>query len=445
METALSRFAQAGVEQLRTKDAVLFDMLEREYQRQSRVLAMVASSSIAEPSVLACEGTVATNVTTEGYPGARYHGGCEVVDEIERLAVARAKSAFGAQYANVQPHSGSSANEILMFNLLKPGDVILGMDLDAGGHLTHGAKASVSGRYFQAVSYGVNEEGLIDYNEVNRLAQEHRPKLLISGASCYPRTIDFAKFREIADSVGALLLADISHIAGLVVAGEHPSPIDHAHFTTTSSYKQLFGPRGGLILMGRDWDTVLPGSKKTLAERIQSAVFPYFQGTPHLSSIAAKARAFDYVQTPEFRLLAKRIVANSRAMARAFAEQGHRVVTGGSDNHIVLLDVFANGVTGLVAERALESCGIIVNKNRIVGDRHSALVTSGVRLGTNILALRGMGDPEMAECADLIHRVLRCVEMNGLTDYILADGLRESVRKDVEAMCDRFPLPDYPV
>jgi len=443
-QALLTEFSQTGVERLQRDDPVLFELFTKEYERQSSVLAMIASSSVADPSVLACEGMVTGNVTTEGYPGARFHAGCEFVDQIEDLAIERARQAFGAQYANVQPHSGSSANQVVLFSLLKPGDTILGLDLDAGGHLTHGSRASVTGRYFRAIGYGLTPEGLIDYDQVRELAHQHRPRLIITGASAYPRTIDFQRFRAIADEVGAYLLADISHIAGLVVAGEHPSPIDHAHFTTTSTYKQLFGPRGGLILMGKDFDTPGPDGRRTLADGVQKAVFPYFQGTPNLSAVAAKARALAMVMTPEFRALARRIVVNAQALATSLSGSGHRVITGGSDNHIVMVDVLQDGVPGVVAERALEACGIIVNKNKIPGDTMPAHITSGIRIGTNTLAFRGFGPDEMGCCADLLHRVLRNVVGTGQTTYELDPVLAALVREEVAALCRRFPLPHYP-
>lgn len=444
-KSVLAEFAQQGIDLLQRDDPALYELLDEEYRRQNDTLAMIAASSIADPSVLACEGMVTSNVTSEGYPGARYHAGCKFVDEIERLAIERAKDAFQARYANVQPHSGSTANQIVMFSLLKPGDTILGLDLNSGGHLTHGSKASVSGQYFNAVAYGLNDEGFIDYDGVHRLAHEHKPKLIITGASAYPRTIDFKRFREIADEVGAFLLADISHIAGLVVAGEHPSPIDHAHFTTTSTYKQLYGPRGGLILMGRDHESLAPDGKKTLTDVIQRGVFPFFQGTPNLNTIAAKARALSMVTTPRFKETAKRIVIDAQVIARCFADKGYRVLTGGSDNHIALIDVLASGVTGVIAERALEECNIIVNKNRIPGDKKSALVTSGMRIGTNSLALRGMGGDEMPQCADLIHEVLSTVKVLGEREYELSKDVRRSVQTSVKQLCSRFPVPRYPV
>ena len=443
-KSILAEFAYRGIDLLRQDDRVLYELLDREYRRQNNVLGMIAASSVADPSVLACEGMVTSNVTTEGYPGARFHAGCEVIDEIERLAISRAKVAFQARYANVQPHSGTSANEVVMFNLLKPGDTLLGLELNCGGHLTHGSKASISGQYFNAVGYDLNSDGLMDYDQIDNLARQFKPKLIISGASAYPRIIDFRRFREIADAVGAFLLADISHIAGLVVAGEHPSPIDHAHFTTTSTYKQLYGPRGGLILIGKDFDALGPDGKTTLSEIVQNAVFPFFQGTPNLNGISAKARALAIVATPEFKTLARRIVTNARILAQCFADKGYRVLTGGTDNHMVLIDVLARGVTGVIAERALEECNIIVNKNRIQGDRKSALVTSGMRLGTNSLALRGMGATEMSQCADLIHQVLSSVKVFGEEDYELDTSVKESVLHEVKRLCNCFPIPHYP-
>ena len=444
-QNRLTELTVQGIELLCKEDPALYGLLEQECYRQTNVLAMVAASSIADPSVLVCEGMATANVTTEGYPGARFHAGCKVVDEIERLAIERAKVAFQAKYANVQPHSGTSANEIVLFSLLKPGDTILGLELDSGGHLTHGAKPSVSGQYFNAIGYGLNQEGFIDYDQVRRLAQQFKPRLIICGASAYPRTIDFKRFREIADEVGAFLLADISHIAGLVVAGEHPSSIDHAHFTTTSTYKQLYGPRGGLILIGKDYESPAPDGKSTLSEMIQRAVFPFFQGTPNLSAIAAKARALAMVEGPEFKRLTNRIVADAKALAKCFNEKGYRVLTGGTDNHMVLIDVLSSGMTGVIAERALEECNIIINKNRIPGDKKSAFVTSGIRLGTNSLALRRMGPSKMPQCADLIHSVLSAIKPFGDREYELDKTVKESVQADVKQLCRQFPIPCYPI
>ncbi|WP_326786383.1 serine hydroxymethyltransferase [Streptomyces sp. NBC_00151] len=445
MTTGIFRRTLAhGADLLAAQDEQLYELLEREQQRQHETLAMVAAASMADPSVLVCEASSTSNVTTEGYPGARYHAGCEVVDEVERLAVERAKEAFGARYANVQPHSGSTANQVVLCSLLNPGDVVLGMDLKAGGHLTHGASASMSGRFFTAIAYGLGEDGLIDYDAMARLARTHRPKLIFCGASSYPRTVDFQRFREVADEVGAYLVADISHIAGLVAAGLHPSPVDVAHVTTTSTYKQLYGPRGGLILVGRDAE-LRTASGKTLAAALQDAVFPYLQGTPRLNTVAAKARALGQVCTPEFRQLAERIVATSAALAKELDSRGHHVLTGGTDTHMVLLDVGRRGLTGRIAERALESCGIVVNKNSIPGDPHGPRVTSGVRLGTNVLALRGMGPAEMTECAELVDTVLGAVVPVGDRDYELDSTTRAGVAARATALCHRFPLPDHPL
>lgn len=442
-ERLLAAFLQRGVEILVEEDPVLGSLLEREQQRQLNTLTLVAASSIADPSVFACLGSAIGNLTTEGYPAMRFHGGCELADEVEQLAVERAKQVFGARYANVQPHSGTSANQIVIGSLLKPGDRIMGLDLDSGGHLSHGARASLTGQWFEAVPYGLDQRHLLDYDEIQRLAQRARPHLIVAGASAYPRSIDFERFRQIADQVGAYLLADISHIAGLVVAGEHQSPIDHAHFTTTSTYKQLYGPRGGLILMGRDYEQLSADGRATLAARIQKAAFPFFQGTPSLNAIAAKARALGMVATPSFKLLARRIRENAQALACELAAHGYEVLTGGTDTHMVLLNIAMNGLTGVVAERALEECGIIVNKNRIPGESRPALVTSGLRLGTNVVTIRGMGRGEMASCAELIDRVLSAVTPLDERHYMLDKGTKEMVCNSVEDLCSRFPIPRY--
>jgi glycine hydroxymethyltransferase len=440
----LTRFAQQATESLYEEDPVLSNLLESEYHRQANVLAMVASSSLEHPSVLACQGVILTNVTAEGYPGKRYHGGCHYVDEVEQLAIERAKHAFGAQYANVQPHCASSANEIIMCRLLNPGDTLLGMGLESGGHLTHGAKVSFSGRYANAIEYGLDDCGLIDYDQVLRLARQHRPRLIICGTTAYPRTIDFKRFRAIADEVGAFLLADMTHIAGLVAAGLHPSPIDEAHFTTTCTHKQLYGPRGGLILIGRDAETIIPGTKQTLASMVQSAVFPFFQGSPAPNIIAGKARGLARVATREFHTLAARIVADAKAVAAALIQAGQRVISGGTDNHIVLVDVSPQGLSGIAAQRALEDCNIIVNKNKIPGDKKPATITSGIRLGTNTLACREFGPEEMKECASLLDIVLRSTKPLTEFEYQLDERVCRSVQSAVTELCRRFPLPYAP-
>lgn len=443
-EKFMGDFARDGVHLLASEDPDLFDLISLEYRRQVNTLSMIASSSTADPSVLACEGTVLTNVTTEGYPGQRFHGGCKYIDEVERIAIERAKLAFNARYVNVQPHSGSSANQIVMFSILRPGDRVLGLGLDSGGHLTHGSRASFSGQIFESFAYGLDESGFIDYDNVLDLAKRHQPRLIICGASAYPRVIDFERFRRIADEVGALLLADISHIAGLVASGVHPSPIDHAHFTTTSTYKQLFGPRGGLIMSGRDWETRTSERSETLAEIIQRGVFPRMQGTPILSVIAAKARALAMVNTSQFRLLADNIVTSARVLAEELSALGYCVLTGGTDNHMVVVDIGERGLSGTIAERALEECGIIVNRNKIPNDKRGSLVTSGIRFGTNTLALRGMGATIMKDCVALIDKVLSNVESINDTEYRLDSCIVDDVQTEVMALCRRYPIPQYP-
>jgi glycine hydroxymethyltransferase len=440
----LARFLQAGVARLQREDPELHSMLADEYRRQAQVLTMVASSSIADPAALVCEAMPTMNVTAEGYPRARFHAGCRHIDRIEQLAIDRACALFGARYANVQPLSASAANEIVMFSVLAPGDTLLGMELDAGGHLSHGSKASLSGQVFRAVGYGLTPDERIDYEQARARAREHRPKLIICGTTAHSRRIDWARFRAMADEVGAYLLADITHIAGLVAAGLHPSPIDHAHFTTTCTHKQLYGGRGGLILIGRDHQCLGPDRKRTLSELIQRKVFPFFQGAPNQSAIAAKARGFAYAASPEFRALAQRILDLAQALARAFLERGYRVITGGTDNHIVVVDVFERGITGVNAEKALEECGLIVNKNRIPYDRNPPTVTSGIRLGTNGLAMRGMQPADMQECVELVDEVLRNVQQVSEREYRLDAGLQARIEARVRALCARRPIGTYP-
>src|SRR5262245_14639310 len=440
----LAQFLATGIARLEREDPRLFRILSDEYRRQADVLTMVASSSIAEPSALVCEAMPTMNVTAEGYPKARFHAGCKHIDRIEQLAIDRAKAVFGARYANVQPMSATSANEIVMFSVLGPGDTLLGLELDFGGHLTHGSKASLSGQVFRSIGYGLTREERIDYDQAERLAQEHRPKLIVCGTTAYPRQVDWARFRAIADQVGAYLLADITHIAGLVAAGLHPSPVDHAHFTTTCTHKQLYGGRGGLILIGKDFERVGPDGKRTLAEVIQKKVFPFFQGAPNQSAIAAKARGFAYVQTSEFRRVAASVVELARALAQAFVDKGYRVITGGTDNHIVVVDVLRRGITGVNAEKALEACGIVVNKNRIPYDQKPPTVTSGIRLGTNGLAIRQMEPGDMRECVELIDQVLSGVEQKGEREHRLDPALQSRVEARVREMCARRPIQTYP-
>jgi glycine hydroxymethyltransferase len=440
----LERFALAGVERLRREDPVLFDLLEKEYRRQAEVLTMVASSSLADPSALACESMVTMNVTAEGYPKARFHAGCRYIDEIEQLAIDRAKHVFGARYANVQPMSATSANEVVMFSVMDPGDTLLGLMLDYGGHLTHGAPASISGQVFKAVGYGLTPEGGIDYEGARRLALEHRPKLIICGTTAYPRVVDFARFRAIADEAGAYLLADITHIAGLVAAGLHPSPIDHAHFTTTCTHKQLYGGRGGLVLIGKDFDRPAPDGKRTLSDVIQKKVFPFFQGAPNQSAIASKARGLAFVGSPAFKEVAERIVTLAKALAAALMARGYNVITGGTDNHIVVVEVLSKGITGVVAEKALEDQGIVVNKNRIPGDRKPPSITSGIRLGTNGLAIRRMEAADMDECVVLIDRVLKATRPLDDRRYEVDADVARIVQDGVREICRRRPISTYP-
>ncbi|NEB52292.1 serine hydroxymethyltransferase [Streptomyces griseus] len=440
---ATEDFARHAARLLASEDEELVTAIACENHRQQNSLMLVASSSVTDPSVLACLATSSMNVTAEGYPGARYHAGCEAIDPIEQLAIDRARALFGARYVNVQAHSATTANYAVLSAVLNPGDVVLGMRLNHGGHLTHGYSVAYSGTYFTPVNYGLDDQGRIDYDEVAALAAEHRPKLIICGATAYPRTVDFARFRAIADSVGALLMADISHIAGLVAAGLHPSPVDHAHITTTCTHKQLAGPRGGIIMSGRDADTVLPATGRTLAKTLDRAVFPFFQGAPILPAIAAKARAFARAATDEYRNTAQRILDNSAALAAELTALGHEVVTGGSDNHIVLLDLTRDNVSGMAAERALESIGIVVNKNRVPGDTRPAAVTSGVRIGTNAVAQRGLGPREMRVCAGIIHTVLTTMRPVGDRDFTLDEFTAAELRAEVDKLTAEFPLPRY--
>ncbi|HIF42517.1 MAG TPA: serine hydroxymethyltransferase [Planctomycetes bacterium] len=441
----LARFVEAAVHRLEQVDPELSTILENEYRRQSNVLTMVASSSIADPSALICEAMTSMNVTAEGYPGRRFHAGCRHIDEIEQLAIDRVKAVFGAQFANVQPMTASSANEVVMFSTLKPGDTLLGMDLDSGGHLTHGSKASISGQVFNAVGYGLDSNERLDYDQAHALAIEHKPKLIICGTTAYAREIDWARFRAIADEVGAYVLADITHIAGLVAAGIHSNPIDHAHFTTTCTHKQLFGGRGGLIMIGKDHDQPAHDEPdKTLAQVIQNRVFPYFQGAPNQSSIAAKARGMGFVGSEEFKAVARRIVDLSQALAAAFVDKGYRVITGGTDNHIVVVDVMQKGITGVNAEKALEDCGLVVNKNRIPFDKKSPFVTSGIRLGTNGLAIREMEPGDMVDCVEVIHDVLSHLEQSGDKEYRVDPGAAARAEAEVARLCALRPIRTYP-
>ena len=392
-----------------------------ERRRQNEGLELIASENFTSRAVLEAAGSVLTNKYAEGYPGRRYYGGCEVVDRVETLAIERARALFGAEHVNVQPHSGTSANMAVYFAVLRPGDTLLGMDLSCGGHLTHGHRLSYSGRDFQVAAYGVDRASeRIDFDEVRRLALERKPKLIVAGASAYSRTIDFERFRAIADEAGALLMADIAHIAGLVAAGLHPSPVPHCHFVTTTTHKTLRGPRGGLVM-----------SKSEFAKEVDRAVFPGVQGGPLMHIVAAKAVALAEAATAEFRDYQRRILANTARLAGALAARGYRIVSGGTDNHVFLTDVASRGLTGKVAEKALDEAAITVNKNTIPYDANPPLVASGVRIGTAAVTTRGMGEPEMDRIAELVAEVLAAPE----------DGaVGAAVRGRVRELCARFPL-----
>ena len=381
---------------IRASDPELAASFESELRRQRENIELIASENYVSPAVMAAMGSIFTNKYAEGYPGRRYYGGCEYVDIAENLARDRACALYGAEHANVQPHSGAQANAAVYFALLKPGDTIMGMALDNGGHLTHGSPANLSGAYFNVIPYGVSPEtGRIDYDDVLRLAMENRPKLIVAGASAYPRSIDFARFREIADACGAYLMVDMAHIAGLVAAGEHMNPVPYADVVTTTTHKTLRGPRGGMILC-----------REKYAKAIDKAIFPGTQGGPLMHVIAAKAVCFKEAATDEFRDYQKQIVKNAQAMAQRFRERGIRLVSGGTDNHLMLVDLSDREMTGKALEKLLDRAHITVNKNTVPGEKRSPFITSGIRVGTPAATTRGMREPEMVEIADMIADVI---------------------------------------
>ena len=381
---------------IRAFDPELAASFESELRRQRENIELIASENYVSPAVMAALGSIFTNKYAEGYPGKRYYGGCEYVDIAENLARDRACALYGAEHANVQPHSGAQANAAVYFALLKPGDTIMGMALDNGGHLTHGSPANLSGAYFNVIPYGVSPEtGRIDYDDVLRLAMENRPKLIVAGASAYPRSIDFARFREIADACGAYLMVDMAHIAGLVAAGEHMNPVPYADVVTTTTHKTLRGPRGGMILC-----------REKYAKAIDKAIFPGTQGGPLMHVIAAKAVCFKEAATDEFRDYQKQIVKNAQAMAQRFRERGIRLVSGGTDNHLMLVDLSDREMTGKALEKLLDRAHITVNKNTVPGEKRSPFITSGIRVGTPAATTRGMREPEMVEIADMIADVI---------------------------------------
>ncbi|MBP5450255.1 MAG: serine hydroxymethyltransferase [Spirochaetales bacterium] len=424
--------------ELKSVDPELFQSIENEMQRQQYKLEMIASENIVSKAVLEAQGSILTNKYAEGYPGHRYYGGCEFVDVAETLARDRAKKLFGCEYANVQPHSGSQANMGVYLTVLKPGDTIMGMDLSHGGHLTHGAKANFSGKLFNIVSYGVNKDTeRIDYDELMKLAKEHKPKIIVAGASAYPRIIDFKKFREVADAVGAFLMTDMAHIAGLVAAGLHPSPVPYSDFVTTTTHKTLRGPRGGMILIGKDSENkmgiVAPksGRVKMMSELIDSTIFPGIQGGPLMHVIAGKAVAFKEALSDEFKVYQNQIIKNCQTLAKSLTDNGFRLVSGGSDNHLLLVDLTSKGVTGKDAEAALDKAGITVNKNGIPFDKQSPMVTSGIRVGTAALSTRGMKEAEMEQIGGWFNEVISNIG----NDKILAD-----IAGEVKKLCDKFPI-----
>jgi glycine hydroxymethyltransferase len=422
-----------------TPKPALIEMLRAERAYQQETLCLIASRSIIHPAVLSATRSIFANVTTEGYPGRRYHSGCRNSDAVEEEATASARNLFGAAFANVQCHSASVANLAVITAILEPGDTLLSMELASGGHLTHGNYPSVTGRYFRPVHYGLDASGRIDLGEVERLARQHKPKIIVSGASAYSREIDFAGFRRIADQQNCLLLADISHTAGLVAAGLYPSPVPHAHITTLCTHKQLFGPKGGLIMSGPDADMPFPGGKGTLAEFIDRAVFPHFQGSPDMGAIAGKAYALNWAASSEFRDLMMRVRVLANLLAETLADD-FSVVSGGTDSHLVLVDLRPDRVTGQQAEIALEDAGILTNRNRVPGDTAPARVTSGLRLGTNIAAFRGLSAGDFQRCCALTAEVLKRLASTPLEAAALAARIRVEIREIMSAYPLRHPL-----
>jgi len=417
-------------ESLSDRDPELYSAIRSELGRQQDEIELIASENIVSAAVMEAQGSVMTNKYAEGYPGRRYYGGCQFVDIAETLAIDRAKELFGCEFANVQPNSGSQANQGVFTALLQPGDTILGMSLDAGGHLTHGAKPNQSGKWFNAIQYGVRKEDLrLDYDQVAKLAAEHQPKLIIAGGSAIPRQIDFAKMREIADSVGAFLLVDMAHFAGLVAAGEHPSPFPHAHVATTTTHKTLRGPRGGMILT----------NDEALAKKFNSAIFPGIQGGPLMHVIAAKAVAFGEALRPEFKVYQQQVIKNAQALAEELMTSGIDIVTGGTDTHVLLVDLRPKGVTGKATEAALGRAHITCNKNGIPFDTEKPMITSGVRLGSPAATTRGFAEGEFRQIGRWITEVVEGLAANG------EDGngeIEARVKADVKALCNRFPI--YP-
>ncbi len=425
---------------LKTSDPELFNILFNEIVRQETTLELIASENFVSYPVLEMAGGIMTNKYAEGYPGKRYYGGCEFVDQAENLAKDRANRLFGVEYSNVQPHSGSQANMAVLMTFVKPGDTILGLDLAHGGHLTHGSKVNFSGKLYNSIFYQVDKDtGLVNFDEVIKLAREHKPKLIICGGSAYPRFIEFQDFKQIADDVGSYLMADIAHSSGLVAAGIHPSPAPFCNVITTTTHKTLRGPRGGMIMMGKDdlnpWDIVAPksGRVKNISELLDNAVMPGVQGGPLMHIIAAKAVAFGEALRPEFKVYAQQIIDNAKTMADEFITRGYQLVSGGTDTHVILIDLTNKDITGKVAEKSLEKAGITVNKNMIPFDEKSPFITSGIRIGTPAITTRGMQRDDMKKIVSLIDTVI-----NNPND----DQKLFSVKTEVKELCKFFPL--YP-
>jgi glycine hydroxymethyltransferase len=405
---------------LTAQDAEVGEAIKKEYARQSRNLELIASENIISEASMLAMGTVLTNKYAEGYPGKRYYGGCEDVDIVESIAIERAKELFGCDYANVQPHSGAQANMAVQFAVLNPGDTIMGMNLDQGGHLTHGSPVNMSGKYFKVVPYGVDDEGFLDYDKMRELALECKPKMIIAGASAYARTIDFKKFREVADEVGAVLMVDMAHIAGLVAAGLHPSPIPYADVVTTTTHKTLRGPRGGLIL-----------ANKEAAEKFNfnKAVFPGIQGGPLEHVIAAKAMCFGEALKPEFKAYQEQVVKNAQALSKALINQGFNILTGGTDNHLMLVDLRNMDISGKELQNKCDEAFITLNKNTVPNDPRSPFVTSGVRIGTPAVTTRGLVESDMDKIAELVYLV--ATDFENKADY---------VRSEVTKICEKYPI-----
>lgn len=409
-----------SLEEVRAVDPEIADLIVKEQERQNSHIELIASENWVSKAVMAAMGSVLTNKYAEGYPGKRFYGGCQWVDEVEAMAIERAEKIFGCTYANVQPHSGAQANMAVFFALLQPGDTVMGMNLAHGGHLTHGSPANLSGAYFNIIPYGVNDDGFLDYDEVERLAKEHKPKLIVAGASAYARSIDFKRFREIADEVGAYLMVDMAHIAGLVAAGQHESPIPYAHVTTTTTHKTLRGPRGGLILSSEEF---------AKEHKLNKAVFPGIQGGPLMHVIAAKAVCFKEVLSDEFQEYGKNVVENAKALCDGLVKRGIKIVSGGTDNHLMLVDLASIGKTGKEVEKLLDSVNITANKNTIPNDPQSPFVTSGVRLGSPAVTARGMKVEDMDVIAEAVSIMLNEGEAG-----------QEKAKALVKSLTDKYPL-----